>query len=97
MLVVPSPPFIILRFVIIHPAYIFFVKEKTVVISFPVNKALRTPVIISSIRVMAHGKTGRRSDDKGNIRTGIRSGGVRISPAWAATADDNSYNGNQCN
>jgi len=63
-LFIPSFPFIIFPFIEIDPAYIFFVEEKTVVISFPVNKALPAPVIIPAIRIMVHSKTGSWSNNK---------------------------------
>jgi hypothetical protein len=53
-----------LPFIVAHPAHIFFIKEKPVVISLPVNKTLRTAVIISPIRIMVHTKTWSGGDNK---------------------------------
>jgi hypothetical protein len=72
ILLITSSPFIVFPVVIIHPAQVFFVKEKTVVISFPINKTLLAPVIISSIGERTHNESGRWRNNQRNIRTGIR-------------------------
>ena len=69
-----SFPFTVFSLAIINSAQRSSVEVKSVIIAFPIHKAIRAPMKIQTIRMTVHCKTGSWADDQRNMRvvTGSR-------------------------